>query len=179
MGFFGSLINFATGNKENFEQENQVYTDVVQKIEQIYQELENMVNQDYIQSSEYLIEKEKNDFMKLENYIIVLKRKLVTENNDMERRKIISEIQNIQVALEALIEKLKDNLLNRKNSIELMTKISELNAILLRYANLVAFQNINVRKEPWTMAKLENLKNQISNRRVEIIPKMSYYGSRK
>lgn len=172
MKAFKKLIDLATNQYENYQDENEVYIRAINEIDAIGNLLSlftkiDGIDEYYDEYSESLLHLEK-----VKDTIILLKRRLKDCQNIDKYKALEEKIRLLHLKYERLLEDLKNNLLSDKEILDIQNHIRELSIIINTNARYEAFQGY-INKLEWTLKDLETLRNKMASRRVEIIPYIS------
>ncbi len=169
MDLFGNISNWATAHRDISEYDMKAYQECREILKKINNILDELLESDTI-SLEILKDSEKLKKISLENYIILLKRKISLENNLEKQQKLQNEFIKIKNEYEEYLKFLKNQLLERNEEEKIKIEISKLNSHILKNAHLTAFQKFKNLKA-WNLDAFNSLNDSIANCIEEIYEK--------
>lgn len=172
MKLFKKMADWASGNFEKFEKENQVYTNVMNELDNITTTLNTLVeNYSLLQATE-LKDDLLRDLVNVQSALAFQKNRMKTATS-IEQQKIMLEIQKLKLQYEEIILKIKNALLKNFGITEILQSTYNINGEIYRnplFQPFQEFHNKNIIQKKWTVEELDKLSNNIGIRRSEIIP---------
>ncbi len=169
MVLFNRVVDFATNNSVNYQKENEAYSLAISEIESIESLLNYYTKEDGLNDYSEVYKKIRVEIIELNNQIIISKRNLAQAKTKLDYQRILKRIDYLLEQLEIILIKAKNELLKSKTLGELQEHLTELQVIINSNARFEPFMNF-VSHGDWTVKDLKNIRNQIANRRIKIIP---------
>lgn len=168
MGWFNKVLDWPTGKGNEYQKENEAYDETLKEIHAIEDLIECLVTDDTLfEYSEF--QNVKIVIRSMKDAIFMYRKRVVNALDKDEREKIKNEIVNLEREYKKLYDEIKELILNSNSISELNQHKMELMAIIKKNARFEAFQNY-LNKDLWTMDTLQTLKNDMSKRKVILIP---------
>ncbi len=167
------IQDWATGNYINFKQENDVYEQIITKIQAIMNYLDVYVQNISLQKEQItegtLLEKIDTLKANIEFQKIRLKKSTQKE----EQQKIYQELQKLQQEWEELIIQIKNDLLQNAYLLEIQKNVYEMNGLIYQNAFLETLQPFlekDMINKKWNVNQLNDLRNSLAQKRMKILP---------
>lgn len=169
MKIFKKIADWATNNYASYEKEIDIYSQILQEIERIDQNLDFV-----LQNWEILDELEIDPILK-KNYRDTQILVEYNKKNAMAKKNALEELRKINEYIKKITYQIKDAILLENSIEEILNGIAKINILIFQNPLLKAFQNLDVRnifEKKWKQIDFEELKRRIAERKSEIIPYM-------
>lgn len=176
MKIFKKIADWATNNSATYEKEIDIYSQLLQEIERIDENLDFV-----LQNWEILEELEIDSILK-KNYRETQILVEYNKKNVLAKKNALEELRKINEYIEKITYQIKDAILLEKSIEEIQNGITKINVLIFQNPLLKAFQNLDVRnifEKKWKQVDFEELKRRIAERKSEIIPYMGEIGQLK
>lgn len=169
MNLFNKILDVTTNRSKDYQKELDAYDRILGEIQAIEDLLNCYTETDSLSSYPDLYQSKVIKLKSIKDAIFMYRKKIAAQVDKKEIEVIKKEILMLEVKYKVLLEKIKEELLSLGLITELNEHLSKLKTLIYKNARLETLKDF-INKEIWKTEDLENLRNEISKRKIVIIP---------